>query len=233
MPLSQIKANSIDATSSIATTNVTATRIAVGGATANSSYGIFNRYFGNSEIATQYGTGNISGVGAYATEGGVFFDNGTTKTYPVKWQGDGYVTLPYQPVFAGYGGGTQSWSGSSAYQILQIGYQNTNIPSAKRSGYNTSTYRFTAPIAGTYFFYSSLTITGNASGPESFFVVNGSGFTWGAIGYLYTAGYNTMSSHTVMYLNASDYVDVRVINNNNVSFTVDLGRANFGGYFLG
>jgi len=66
-------------------------RIGVG-VTSNTSYGIFNRYFGNSEIATQYGTGLIAGVGAYASNGGLFIDNGTTKTYPLLVDGNGIVS---------------------------------------------------------------------------------------------------------------------------------------------
>jgi hypothetical protein len=146
MPLSQIKANSIDASSSIATTNLTATRIAVGGATANSSYGIFNRYFGNSEIATQYGAGNISGIGAYASEGGVFFDNGTTKTNPIKWQANGYVTKPYQPFVHAYRNtGTDYTTGQTVIWNTVIAEQ----PSVG-ANYSTSTGRFTAPITGVY-----------------------------------------------------------------------------------
>jgi hypothetical protein len=146
----------------------------------------------------------------------------------------GRVTTPFQPCFSAQGSGSQSWSGTGAYQVLQLGQQNTSIPADRRAGYNTSTYRFTAPVAGVYQFSAQITSTSATTGPEFYFVVNAANFWYGAILYkLDGTGYFTGSSSTIINCSANDFVDVRVINNNNQTFDLDLGRCTFSGHLLG
>jgi len=146
----------------------------------------------------------------------------------------GRLSLPNQPAFSAHGTGNQSWSGTANYQVLQISVKNTIIPSGKQSYYNTSTYRFTAPVAGTYAFFHGFTATAAVTGPESRLRVNGSTVQRiSAIGYTYSGGFFTASSFELLYLNVNDYVEVQVINNNNVSMTIDLARSYFGGYLIG
>ena len=38
----------------------------------------------------------------------------------MKIDSNGYVTTPLRPYFNAIGNGTQSWSGTSAYQTLQL-----------------------------------------------------------------------------------------------------------------
>lgn len=158
---------------------------------------------------------------------------GTNNTERMRINANGQVTMPAQPVFASTGSGNQNWSGAAAYQVLQTSLSNTDIPSARRAGYNTSNYRFTAPVAGVYVFYCSFTITNTSTGPEAYFFINGNPVRFVAIGYMYTGGFFTSSASAAIYLNASDFIDVRIINNNSTTFTVDLGRSSFGGYLLG
>jgi hypothetical protein len=146
----------------------------------------------------------------------------------------GRVLKPSQPAFSAIGTGTQSWSGSSAAQVLNITINTGGLSSARNSHFNTSTKRFTAPVAGVYALFHGYTATGAATGPESYLTVNGSTiYRMGVIGYLYSGGYFTASSFEIINLNANDYVEVRVQNNNNTSFSLDLGRSYFGGYLIG
>lgn len=146
----------------------------------------------------------------------------------------GYITTPNQPAFSAVGTGTQSWSGGSSANVLNITIKTGAIAAGRAAGFNTSTKRFTAPVAGVYAFFHGYTITSAATGPESYLYINGSSiYRMGVIGYMYSGGYFTATSFEIMNLNANDYVDVRVQNNNNVSMTIDLGRSYFGGYLIG
>ena len=146
----------------------------------------------------------------------------------------GRVITPNQPAFSAVGTGTQSWSGSSSANVLNITIKTGAIAAGRAAGFDTSTKRFTAPVAGVYAFFHGYTITSAATGPESYLYLNGSSiYRMGAIGYMYSGGYFTATSFEIMNLNANDYVDLRVQNNNNVSMTIDLGRSYFGGYLIG
>jgi hypothetical protein len=147
----------------------------------------------------------------------------------------GQLQLPYQPAFEAYGSGTQSWTlGTTASQTVQLSIKTGSIPADRSAGYSTSTYRFTAPIAGVYFFYLSYTQTAASGGPEAFFLVNSSTvYHNAAIGYQQTGGYFTASASQQIYLSGNDYVEMQVTNNNGVAITLDLTRCIFGGHLLG
>ena len=182
-----------------------------------------NREWTLSNYGTQFGPNGSFNI-ADETAGAVRFqiDNG------------GRVITPNQPAFSAIGTGTQSWSGGSSANVLNITIKTGGIPVGRAAGFDTSTKRFTAPVAGVYAFFHGYTVTSAATGPESYLYLNGSSiYRMGAIGYMYSGGYFTATSFEIMNLNANDYVDLRVQNNNNVSMTIDLGRSYFGGYLIG
>lgn len=148
----------------------------------------------------------------------------------MKLDNNGIVTMPYQTAFDAYGSGTQNWTGTAQYLVLQLGAQLSL--GSRSTGYNTSTYRFTAPVTGTYAFFCKVTQTTTVTGPEAYIFVNGV-----AIGHQITIGYSqqylSASGHLIYQMNAGDYADLRVINNNNVTMTIDLGRSSFSGHLIG
>jgi len=84
----------------------------------------------------------------------------------------GRVTMPYQPAFTATATGTTQAAG-----VLQFNSTSLNIGNC----FNTSTYRFTAPIAGNYYFYVN---TIGTSGDYQAVSLNKngsrvSGFGWG------------------------------------------------------
>jgi hypothetical protein len=159
MPLSKIKTNSIESA------NLSVTRIGVG-APANTSYGIFNRYFGNSEIATQYGTGTLTGIGSYSSTGAVFSETaGSARKYPIEWKADtGHVTMPNQPALLAQPNAatftpTASPSGGTIFGLNTCGGIRYNrgftigVSSGTTSNFVASgatTGRITVPSAGVY-----------------------------------------------------------------------------------
>jgi hypothetical protein len=122
---------------------------------------------------------------------------------------EGYVTAPYQPYFAAH-----VTSGSATYTSVA---EATAFPANSTafnvgSHYNTTTYRFTAPIAGNYLFtWSGITGTNNVISRPMFFVNGASAYTGGMQFGISggDSGSPQNSTSAIIRLNASDYVDVR------------------------
>ena len=186
------------------------------------------------EKASTYG----GAIGGYINQGvnsGLLFgtQNGSaTPTERMRIDSSGRVTMPYQTAFYAYGSGTQSWSGTQTSAVVQLAY--SSVLGSRSSGvYNTSTYRFTAPIAGLYYFYAQYATTGDTqTGPESNLFINGVSDQYGSINYSRIA-YTTSSSIFIRYMSVNDYAEFRIVNNSNTSFTIDLNRCRFIGHLLG
>ena len=192
-----------------------------------------NIHFGNS---TDTSLASIRATADGATDAGKLEFN-TEKTggsieTALKIDSNGYVTTPLRPYFHALGGGTQSWSGTSAYQILQF----NNTWENQGNHYNTSTYTFTVPVAGVYFFWYTFTNqTDNSTGPEAYIVYTPSGgsssYRAGAI--TYAPYYTTVGNNAIINCAKDATVFIRLLNNNNVSFSIGLSRSSFGGYLVG
>jgi hypothetical protein len=123
----------------------------------------------------------------------------------------GRVTMPYQPAFMAIGLDTTAPSGSDTLMRFNTTTFNTG------GHYNTSTYRFTAPVTGVYYFHCQTRLVG-VSGNGRYDMVfrkNGTGAMGGGQNQQGNndAGFNVSA---FLSLAANDYVDV-VINQNNGS----------------
>ena len=159
-------------------------------------------------------------------------DNGTI-TIPANLITTGNITSTNvaisstRPMFHAYGSGTQALSGTHAWHTGQFANTWANVG----SHYNTSTFTFTAPVAGMYMFWSSYAIgEDNVAGPVSYIVAGGS-WRGEAIGYndYYDNNYNS----AVYALSASDTALIKFGNYNNTTCTYDLSRSYFGGCLIG
>jgi len=156
---------------------------------------------------------------------------GTNATERARINSSGIITAPYQTAFNAYGGGTQSFGGAQSTVVVQFNAQ--DFLGVRSTGYNTSTYRFTAPVSGAYLLCGRIVnTTSGSTGPEFTFRVNGVSTFYCAINYANNS-YVTTSGQVVVYLNASDYVETCITNNNSTSFTLDLTRSNFCGFLIG
>ena len=93
------------------------------------------------------------------------------------------------------------------------------------SHYNTSNYRFTAPVAGLYYFTCSWVPYTTSNGEGNYFRKNGSQV--GQKTYVINSDQQITNSH-IFQLSASDYVDVYFIANG-----CEYVYSHFSGYLIG
>ena len=159
-----------------------------------------------------------------------------TATEKMRIDGAGRVTTPNQPSFEAYLGSQWTLTNGATVPFGSTSY-NTG------SGYNTSNYRFTAPVAGKYLFYIH-TYTSVANGDiralHFQFGKNGNSnfrdLTHG--GYTNDGGYSyhpAIVGTVIMNLAANDYVYIYFNGGGYSGGNVSLAATStyWGGYLLG
>jgi hypothetical protein len=125
----------------------------------------------------------------------------TNNTERMRINASGQITMPFQPAFSASKSGNQSISAASATKIT---LDQTSFNTG--SHFNTSTNRFTAPVAGRYLFTGAIQFTGSVGQPHATFSINGTTIEpwldWGAS--VLTAAFQSR----VINLAANDYVEL-------------------------
>jgi hypothetical protein len=142
----------------------------------------------------------------------------------------GIVTMPAQPYFSA------SCAGNAVYATFASGVALPFNSTGKNDGlhFNTSNYRFTAPVNGKYLFaVGFITNSASPTGRPSFWV-NGSqdnlGIKFGINGSS-TAGAGGTQASAIIYLSANDYVDVRSQSQNIIAYCGN-GHSSFTGILV-
>lgn len=148
-------------------------------------------------------------------------DNNLTERFRID--ASGRVTMPYQPSFrAG-----KSASASGVGTILTFDQVYLNVGSC----YSSSNGRFTAPVAGVYYFgWQGISGHQTTSNEQNFYLAkNGT-----AINDARGRGYTSSSIHlkTVIDLAVNDYVDIRIGNGNTSTYNSAFHNQ-FMGYLIG
>jgi hypothetical protein len=124
-------------------------------------------------------TSDLSGALTLQTNGVAAVSVGTNKdaTFASNVSVSGYSTVPANPAFtAQINGNTDvTYSSGSNIPFNVTGYN-------RGSNYSTSTYAFTAPVVGVYFFTAALYLTNSSGFTGNYqwgFVKNGSFVTYG------------------------------------------------------
>ena len=123
--------------------------------------------------------------------------------------GSGRVTMPYQPSFRAYG--SQSWTVISSGNIGTMTLVNENYDVG--GNYNTSNYRFTAPVAGKYLIHLHAYVrleTHDDDSNHAYAAIyrngSGAGGASSIYGYYNEGDYDSMANVTViMDMAANDY----------------------------
>jgi hypothetical protein len=118
----------------------------------------------------------------------------------MKLDGSGRVTMPYQPAFFAY----RNSSGNVGTEAdISCGLTDVNIG----SHYNTSNFRFTAPVAGTYSFtLSGMNHQSSVTSPIFKILKNGSQYHYFHIAATHpTSGCSTV----IMTLAVNDYINCK------------------------
>jgi len=157
--------------------------------------------------------------------------NVTNFSEKMRIDSNGVVTKPYHPAFvATNNSGTHTTNTSSTFDFNVEKFD-------KGNNYNPSTYRFTAPVAGAYYFNFHIYEQNGASVKSIAYKVNGSifGFQDTAIGYQGAVNVNqsTIDCPIIIDLAANDYVEVAVRNVAAANLTWYGGHSWFMGYLIG
>jgi len=144
---------------------------------------------------------------------------------------NGVVTKPYQPAFvATNNAGTHTTNAGSTFDFNVEKFD-------KGNNYDPSTYRFTAPVSGTYYFNFHIYLFASASQKSIAYKVNGSYFSIQdtAISYQGTVDISsfTIDGPIMLDLAANDYVEVAVRNVASANTSWYGGHSWFMGYLIG
>ena len=201
--------------------------------TASASAGAYSRWYNNAQTTDdfQVGQGFASGTDNVA----VLLNNanaamilGTNGTERMRIDSTGRVTKPYQPAFYAYSSGSSMTSGNT------VAFN--NAPLNVGSSFNTSTYTFTAPIAGNYLFASIVRYDQNgALYGQTALIVNGLNTYQGHYNNVTNANstYNSVPAVALLGLAAGDTVRVTAIISGGGTLSFSGTESLFYGYLLG
>lgn len=169
-------------------------------------------------------------VSLYGESGSGIDYRAPTLNQGLKVTSAGYVLKPSMPSFCAYLTGSNPSYSTGNIVPYNATFWNTS------GGFNTSTYRFTAPVAGKYFFHTVFNVYDIAVGNwfRIQFRVNGTGQVIGTYIASGTAGDQNIESSIMLNLTASDYVDVYFYTND-TSFSLSAGSTwqRFEGFLIG
>ena len=161
-------------------------------------------------IQTDYASAHTqrSGVHTFKVAPSGTADTAISWTNAMTVDNAGRVTIPYQPYFAAEMNGNSNYVSMAENTVFPFNSTGRNVG----SHFNTSNYRFTAPVNGNYSFSAgAITNSGSPVARLQFYVNGGTdhlGIKMGISGSA-TAGGGSTNTSAIIYLDANDYVDVR------------------------
>jgi len=175
--------------------------------------------------------GNGTFVGGETTNINLWTDN----TKRLNIDSSGRVTMPYQPAFMVTMNTSPTLTGTTE-QILTWNSEIFDIG----SNFNTSNYRFTAPVNGLYHMHIHFELHSDSNWTNSTwayigdYFINGTRAT-GADYWGHSYKYNLATNAAILQLNANDYVDVRAIpNSNTIRYSAGgYGNSRWFGHLIG
>ena len=188
-----------------------------------------NSYHDSGDVTRAVNTGLASNIGFYS--GNTIFQSAasvaagalSTMVTNMTIDASGRVTQPYQPSFRV--GATASFSGNGTIHLHPTSYHDVG------NNYAPSNGRFTAPVAGVYYFGAQLISLYNSTTNEQNFILTKNGAPLCDARCL---GHGSSSSHlkTVVQLAVGDYICVQNGNGNTATYA-NAFHNQFCGYLIG
>lgn len=256
MPLSQITSNSFASTINLSSKSVVTTNtVFIGTSNTNviadeslvlrnsASHQLSLRCDANNAQAQIIFQGNINryqfGVGNSQMGGAannMYFYNSTTATFPWVMDPNGYIRTPYQPACKVLIDGTLPSAAGGAQTLTSSVATFTKTGSRdvfdRMNSFDTTTGRFTAPVAGVYVFGVNW-MRNNTAGTGPTLRINKNGGQTYSRSYQpgYTWSYETKSLVTITTMAVGDYLNIVNTDPYAVSFYND--DSYLYAYFLG
>lgn len=144
----------------------------------------------------------------------------------------GRVTMPNQPYFHAYGTGNTAYG--TGTHVLGFGSTHYNVG----GHYNTSTSRFTAPIAGNYMFCFMARVDGSDTNYFRTLIRQNGNSDWTVghqikdLGQNWDPRYYSWTGTVIYALAANDYIDVAIVSQSDTSITHYHSESSFYGILL-
>ena len=151
----------------------------------------------------------------------ILFATGNSSTEKLRISSEGYLTQPNRPAFS-------TSAQTSGFSANSLNYLTPSAIVNNGNHYNASNGRFTAPIAGTYFFFFSYVGDNGVAAPVMYFYKNGASSGPGSSCY-YTA-YQGAYHGILLTLAVNDYVNASARDWNGA--TPDPWNTYWGGWLL-
>jgi hypothetical protein len=209
---------------------------------------VINVRSSSAELARFTNTGSNGGDWEIKLGGGGFEDRkfmltdrfGGTDNVRVFVDSSGRVTKPYQPAFFATGNSSTITVAVGSYfpfNTLNTTFANSN----RNSGYNTSTYLYTAPVTGLYQFYIQLYLNPNSTTNSITWWKNGTQLDYidAAINIFMSTNSSTtpanimLNGSVILELSANDTVGIKPRTGNPSGINVYMGHSSFWGYLIG
>jgi hypothetical protein len=160
----------------------------------------------------------------------------TSATEAMRINADGIVTTPNQPSFKVNGSNVAV--DATGFGVVPFNLDSGNDSFDNGNNYNTTNYRFVAPVAGKYFVaanvrmdsmsgtYFRLLITKNGS-------ENTNNGVHSIIGSGKSTNYHSMNVSGILNCAANDYLEVKYMSSDDTDWDLSLSEAGFSGFLIG
>ena len=202
--------------------------------------------YGTASYNLQYNVDNVNYAGLEFNPSGYINGmainvgaNGSSQAVIID--GSGRMLKPFTPAFLATGPNSNQTTAANSvlnFSTLSTAFAGTN----RNSYYNTSTYAFTAPVAGLYEFYTqvyvtlagqTISLTWRKNGAEISFGNDTALAAYNNLSATAFAGNLILSGRVTFELAAGDYIQVGVRTGNPNSVTWYGGHSVFGGFLIG
>jgi hypothetical protein len=200
---------------------------------SNSYYDSGWKYL-NTDLATNYES--KSGTHKFQVAPSGTADAAISWNTAMSIDNAGIVTKPLQPSFKVNGSNVAV--DASGFGVVPFNLDSGNDSFDNGNNYNTTNYRFVAPVAGKYFVaanvrmdsmsgtYFRLLITKNGS-------ENTNNGVHSIIGSGKSTNYHTMNVSGILNCAANDYLEVKYMPNNDTDWDLSLSESGFSGFLIG